>query len=942
MSSILFFHNKPFFSGRKFIGLSVAITVLLYFNTLFNGYNVDDDLVTINHRLTSKGISAILEIFTSPYFQDEMKYSFEYRPITLTSFAIEYHFFGDNPFVSHLINLFLYVFCVIVFIKIMRQLTFEQNNLLLIISTLIFIVHPMHTEVVASIKNRDELLSLLFAMLAFYNAILFVKNNGFLNLLLIVIFFLFGVLSKNSCLPFYFVIPVGIFMLCPEYIKKVFVIVGCLSLVILFFIIIKGYPLLWAGYVIIIQIALVFSVFLFRNKEIPIKIWRVVKPSLKFSNEISINITSIEINWINLFVYFFTVMSVFTAYVVGNFIIVIPALLLLQFSIYWTKKIRIDYLILLLLIYAFSIFYGSLNFTVLLFLSYLQLVLPTAQKNVRYIFLFFASLIYTVLLMRDQNYPHLIILGIFFLSEYLANELTNKRIISYFWIVILITVCVLFGFSYSSKFSIEDIYILMMLVLWALPTFFKQFLWFKIVPVIISLLALLTIDTAIKHDDFLVDLRSKKDYKIFKNDMVDNKLDYLLIQTNKPVNNSVFAKIQTEDRPLDFIEFPLGFSPTISEKIGTISYVLGYYFKMMFVPYPMCYYYGFNKVNSKNISNPWAILSIAVYLILVLSAVYFFNKHPIYSFAVFSYLASIFLFSNMVSPVAGMIGDRLTFVASFGFCIAIGYVISSVYLSTSNYRKKVILILFFIVMLTYSGTTIARNAQWKNHMILFKHDIKHLENSAQAHNLLAKRLLLESFKEKSPKKQQEMREEGVKHFERALEIYPEFFNPMVDLGKAYLLLDRFDDASTSYLKAYQLDSTYLDALLQAGGIFMKTNKLQQAANCIETVIRKDNKHLQARTTLSEVYFRQNEIEKSIELNKKTIELFPAIYGPVVNLAKIYFATGDKNNALIYFEKAYKINPSERNLILTMANIYKEFGENQKADYYFSLVNQQPR
>ncbi len=61
---------------------------VIYANTIPNDYNLDDELVTQNHRLTSKGISAIPEIFTSPYYEDKAGYKYEYRPIVLISFAI--------------------------------------------------------------------------------------------------------------------------------------------------------------------------------------------------------------------------------------------------------------------------------------------------------------------------------------------------------------------------------------------------------------------------------------------------------------------------------------------------------------------------------------------------------------------------------------------------------------------------------------------------------------------------------------------------------------------------------------------------------------------------------------------------------------------------------------------------------------------------------------
>ncbi len=74
---------------------------------------MDDELVTKNHRLTSKGIAAIPEIFASPYYQDDAGYSYEYRPVVLASFAIEHDIFGENPQWSHFLecNFVQFILC---------------------------------------------------------------------------------------------------------------------------------------------------------------------------------------------------------------------------------------------------------------------------------------------------------------------------------------------------------------------------------------------------------------------------------------------------------------------------------------------------------------------------------------------------------------------------------------------------------------------------------------------------------------------------------------------------------------------------------------------------------------------------------------------------------------------------------------------------------------
>jgi hypothetical protein len=91
-------------------------------NSIPNDYNLDDELVTQNHRLTAGGISAIPDIFTEPYYKDKMGYSYEYRPMVLVSFAIEHEFFGDNPHVSHFFNVLLYALLCLTLYRVLNRM----------------------------------------------------------------------------------------------------------------------------------------------------------------------------------------------------------------------------------------------------------------------------------------------------------------------------------------------------------------------------------------------------------------------------------------------------------------------------------------------------------------------------------------------------------------------------------------------------------------------------------------------------------------------------------------------------------------------------------------------------------------------------------------------------------------------------------------------------
>ena len=167
------------------------LTFALYSNTISNDYNMDDKMLIGENLLTSKGISTdnLQKIFTQPYYQDNMGYSYGYRPMTTLSFTIERSILGDNPHISHFINLFLYSILCMVLLYALELMLVNFNPWLPILAILIFTCHPLHTEVVASIKNRDEILSFLCAAIIF--SIIFLPGRPFwLRFILSFIFFI--------------------------------------------------------------------------------------------------------------------------------------------------------------------------------------------------------------------------------------------------------------------------------------------------------------------------------------------------------------------------------------------------------------------------------------------------------------------------------------------------------------------------------------------------------------------------------------------------------------------------------------------------------------------------------------------------------------------------------------------------------------------------------
>lgn len=191
---------------KKFL-FFLCVAFLLYGNTIKNGYGLDDQFVTENNY-TNKGLKTLKKIFTSYYAENDGKNNYEYRPIVKVSFAIEHQFFGVNPWVGHLINIILYGINLFVLFKVLIRIFYQYPETFALYITLIFAFLPVHSEVVASLKNRDVLLCFLFAMLLLIHVDNFFKTNNYKYLFYATIFSALGFLTKYDILPFLAIAPI--------------------------------------------------------------------------------------------------------------------------------------------------------------------------------------------------------------------------------------------------------------------------------------------------------------------------------------------------------------------------------------------------------------------------------------------------------------------------------------------------------------------------------------------------------------------------------------------------------------------------------------------------------------------------------------------------------------------------------------------------------------
>jgi tetratricopeptide (TPR) repeat protein len=116
----------------------------------------------------------------------------------------------------------------------------KQYKPIAVITSLIFLFHPIHTEVVANIKGRDELLALLFALVSFYFGLLYFEKLKKRYLIWVIISMFLALMSKENAIAFVAIIPVaGWFFYKPQ---KTALFISTLSLILpaILFLIVRG------------------------------------------------------------------------------------------------------------------------------------------------------------------------------------------------------------------------------------------------------------------------------------------------------------------------------------------------------------------------------------------------------------------------------------------------------------------------------------------------------------------------------------------------------------------------------------------------------------------------------------------------------------------------------------------------------------------------------
>lgn len=772
--------NKSFIMRINYIFL--VITVFLVFgNTVQSGYNYDDELVTRNNEITKRESSAsIKDIFSSSY-HDEYGYSYGYRPITTLSFFLEHKVLKENSQTSHAINLVLYIITILLLYYLLTNIFNSVNPYILFFIALMFALHSVHSEVVSSIKNRDEILSLLFLELTILFSFKWFDHKKAYVLILIALGVFLSILSKKSSVSIIALLPILFYLKFNSKFYSYLIFSFCFSLPIAFSLFNFDY---FNGLILMLIIQIVYVVFYYL---------KTLNKRLKFF----INSSDL-VKWLPLI---FSLLFLVIGWVNMELIFWLFGILTLIFYL----KINFTYTI------AFISFCSFLGY--LIFESTVLIELP--------IFLLSGLYFTSISNLKNNWYVNFSLIIILLITAYTRTDW------AYFFIFLIpLLVFISSHINKNIPILISSVSLIISIVLSQVSIFQFGLVLFSILPLLRSS----KINKVLFSSFWLVAVVLVSGFSHVK---TKGSL-FQTIEQKQEIAEQYIEKSSTklqEGRQLEYMENTLVAPHTLEQRIATGAVVLGEYFRLMIFPKELSFYYGYSKIQTSDFTDFSVWLSLLIHLVLFFLMVYTYQKHPLVSFGLLWYFAAILLFSNWPVLVAGMVGERLAFIASVGFCIAIGGVLNWIKPNFNLKKPKVIELVALSVLVLFSIRTIARNRLWESPEKLMSNDITHLQNSAQANYMLAMTTVKDVVENSVPSQASFQRLNGaIQYFQKAIEVYPDFYNYHYDLGRTFVVLENYREAKNAFEKAYKLEP---DALISLDELVKASFDLNEYADVIK-------------------------------------------------------------------------------------------------------------
>ncbi len=288
----------------------------------------------------------------------------------------------------------------------------------------------------------------------------------------------------------------------------------------------------------------------------------------------------------------------------------------------------------------------------------------------------------------------------------------------------------------------------------------------------------------------------------------------------------------------------------------------------------------------------------AVILLVLISAVLFNlrQRHP-------CYLVGWLWYLGMLVPVIGFIqagdiarADRYTYLPQIGLYLLLTWAAADL-CAGWRHRRVVLGGLATVILAALIFCARAQTSYWRNSELLWTHTLACTSGNFVGHNNLGYALF-----------QQGKVDEAMIHYQKALEIKPDYAEAHSNLGNVLFQKGSVDEAIAHCQKALEIKPDFAEAHNNLANALFQKGRVDEAIAHYQTVLQIKPDYAETYNNLGNVLLQKGRVDEAVAQYQQALQIDPNCAEAHINLGNVLLQKGRVDEAITHFQKVLQIKP----------------------------------
>ncbi|TVM03906.1 MAG: hypothetical protein CV087_02490 [Candidatus Brocadia sp. WS118] len=354
--------------------------------------------------------------------------------------------------------------------------------------------------------------------------------------------------------------------------------------------------------------------------------------------------------------------------------------------------------------------------------------------------------------------------------------------------------------------------------------------------------------------------------------------------------------------------------------------VLGYYFKLLFIPVPLNADYVVPLTYSP--ADAAFLLSVIAVILVVVLSIKLCRLSRIWTFSILWFFITLLPVMNII-PIINIMAERYLYLPGIGFTLLLGSIFTQKPFANKrfvNVSGEILYLRLFriasttIICLLFAWGTMNRNRIWVNEFAFSTETIRRSPGSFRVYNDLGYYYYHNGFTDAA-----------IRAFRDSIRVKYDQPKAHCNLGAAYSLKGLDKEAIEELTIATRLRNEYPEAHNNLGILYKRKGMLNEAVGEYIEALRTNPYYADAHCNLGSALIDQGRLDEALSELEKAVKIRRDFALAHYNMAVVYFKKGQMDEAYHKLLEAYQLDPKNADVHISLGVLYlNHFHDNKKA------------